>query len=192
MGGGQEYLQSHCWHLRFDENDQIFHVRCYLYSYTAEKVLGEEKALQENMLLVQGDISPEPEYPDIPFNHNHKAFLREFYHITDDPHDFDGYVDSFTPDATVILGTRKFQGREEIRQLLVCMWDAIEKRTHRPLQVFPFGRGLDVVMIHRTVEYVFKDGGQKTVDWAARCQLAELRGSRIRSYQVYLSDSAAW
>lgn len=44
-------------------------------------------------------------------------------------------------------------------------------------------------MIHGTVDYAFKDGGQGSKDWAARAEVMKADGGlgwKLRFYQVFL------
>jgi hypothetical protein len=67
------------------------------------------------------------------------------------------------------------------------MWEKVSSRLHRPLQIFPYGPNADEVMLHGTVQYTFKAGGEAGLEWAARAKLVKVDGRvRMRFYQVYL------
>ena len=67
------------------------------------------------------------------------------------------------------------------------MWQKVASRKHKPTKIFPFGPNADEVMLFGTVDYVLKEGGESSVDWAARAHLVE-EGGRVKMdfYQVYL------
>ena len=77
------------------------------------------------------------------------------------------------------------------------MWDKVASRSHRPLQLFPFGANPNEFMLFGTVEYGLKAGGSSAKDWAARAILNEEDAAvKMSFYQVYLvrmqSSSASW
>jgi len=75
----------------------------------------------------------------------------------------------------------------EILSLRHGMWTAIASRSHSPTKIFPFGPNSTEVMIYGTVEFVFKEGGQASKDWAARAELVKADGGwKLGFYQVYL------
>lgn len=51
-------------------------------------------------------------------------FFENFYTLSDSPTDaaHDGYVDSLTPDGTMIMGTKKAVGRDELYTLRKGLW----------------------------------------------------------------------
>ena len=77
----------------------------------------------------------------------------------------------------------------EILALRKGMWEKVSSRLHRPVQIFPFGPNADEVMLHGTVKYTFKAGGEAGLEWAARAHLVKVDGTgrvRMDFYQVYL------
>lgn len=67
------------------------------------------------------------------------------------------------------------------------MWQKVSSRKHTPTKIFPFGKEADEVMLFGTVDYVLKEGGEVTVDWAARAHLVQEEGKvKMGFYQVYL------
>lgn len=67
------------------------------------------------------------------------------------------------------------------------MWEKVSSRSHNPIKIFPFGSYSDEVMLHGTVKYGLKAGGEKEVDWAARAKLVKQeRKVKLSFYQVYL------
>jgi len=68
------------------------------------------------------------------------------------------------------------------------MWTAITLRSHSPTKIFPFGPHSTEVMLYGTVEFVFKEGGKASKDWAARAELVRTEGGgwKMGFYQVYL------
>lgn len=72
------------------------------------------------------------------------------------------------------------------------MWDSVKERTHRPQRVYPYGPNSNTAMIYGIVEYLFKDGSRRKVDWAARCDFVKHDRVYLDRYQVYLSDDMAW
>lgn len=68
------------------------------------------------------------------------------------------------------------------------MWDKVSSRAHAPLKIFPYGPNADQVMLHGTVRYGLKAGGEAGVDWAAYAKLVKGEDGKVRMgfYQVYL------
>jgi hypothetical protein len=67
------------------------------------------------------------------------------------------------------------------------MWEKIAERLHKPIQIYPFGPNSDDVMLHGTVNYTFKAGGEAGLEWAARAHLVKVGGEvKMDFYQVYL------
>ena len=81
--------------------------------------------------------------------------------------------------------------RTEILALRKGMWERVSSRSHHPLKVYPFGPHSDECMLHGTVDYRLKDGGNASVPWAARAVLVtEGEVVRFKEYQVYLDTAA--
>jgi hypothetical protein len=67
------------------------------------------------------------------------------------------------------------------------MWEKVSSRSHNPMKIFPFGSYSDELMLHGTVKYGMKAGGEKELDWAARVHLVKVDGKvKMDFYQVYL------
>ncbi|KAF4555508.1 Hypothetical protein D9617_2g054690 [Elsinoe fawcettii] len=123
------------------------------------------------------------------------SFFENFYKISDTPDAHDQYADQFTSDATLIMASKKVQGRDDILALRKGMWEKICARSHVPETIFPFtpaGKDTQDLMLHGTVTYTFKAGGQGGLPWAARAKLVKDGSGNVKLgfYQVYL-DSAA-
>jgi hypothetical protein len=68
-----------------------------------------------------------------------------------------------------------------------AMWEKVSSRSHNPIKIFPFGSYSDEVMLHGTVKYGLKSGGESGLDWAARAHLVKVDGKvKMDFYQVYL------
>ncbi|KAE9379173.1 hypothetical protein N431DRAFT_327436 [Stipitochalara longipes BDJ] len=120
-----------------------------------------------------------------------KAFFEEFYKTSDTPDAHEKYADSFTGNATVVMASKRAEGREEILQLRRGMWVAVASRQHTINKIFPFGSGSNEAMLYGTVAYTLKDERKATVEWGARANLVKDGGDwKLHFYQVYL-DSAA-
>lgn len=119
-------------------------------------------------------------------------FLSTFYQTSDTESGHEQYVASFTDDATLIMGSKKAVGHDEIRTLRHGLWTHVASRRHYPTKVF-FG-GEDEVMLYGTVRYVLRadaEGNEVEVPWAGRVVFAVDGGEvRMRFYQVYLDPSA--
>jgi len=129
--------------------------------------------------------------PGIQIDDSIKAYFEEFYKTSDSPDVHEKYAESFTKDATLVMGLKVGRGYDEILALRKGMWTTVSSRLHSPLKIFPFGQGADEVMLHGIVGYTLKDGRKANVEWAARANLVKEVGQwKMSFYQVYL-DSAA-
>jgi len=118
-------------------------------------------------------------------------FFEQFYKISDTPDGHETYANQFTRNATLVMVSKKAEGRDAILKMRQGMWERIVKRSHNPIKIFPFGNNADEVMLYGTVDYVLKTGGEVNVDWSARAHLSKEEGElKMDFYQVYL-DSAA-
>ncbi|TKX27601.1 hypothetical protein C1H76_0025 [Elsinoe australis] len=50
------------------------------------------------------------------------SFFEKFYQVSDTPDAHDEYADSFTPDATVIMASKKVEGRDGYFPLTSYPW----------------------------------------------------------------------
>ncbi|CAD0089101.1 unnamed protein product, partial [Aureobasidium vineae] len=142
------------------------------------------------------------------FDPEYRTFFEKFYETSDTPTAHEEYSNQFTQNATLIMASKKVQGREGLYKLsrrstvhlLTCpeilslrkgMWEKVNRRKHTALKVFPFGPNSNEVMLYGTVEYGLKDGREATVDWAARAHLVKQDGAVMMDfYQVYLDTAA--
>jgi hypothetical protein len=75
----------------------------------------------------------------------------------------------------------------EILALRKGLWEKVTSRKHDASRIFPYGPNADDVMLHGTVKYQLKAGGESSVDWAARAHLVKIDGVvKMDFYQVYL------
>ena len=51
-------------------------------------------------------------YPALPIDSSIPKFFEAFYKISDTPNAHEQYVDAFTEDATMILASKKAEGKE--------------------------------------------------------------------------------
>ena len=88
-----------------------------------------------------------------------------------------------TSDTNWLSGT-------EILGLRKGLWEKVASRAHRPLKIFPYGPNANEVMLHGTVKYELKAGGENVVEWAAYAHLVKIDGIvKMDFYQVYLVSS---
>lgn len=67
------------------------------------------------------------------------------------------------------------------------MWETITQRSHHLIQIFPFGARCNQYMLHGTATLGFGNGGETTIDWAARAEMTHgSDGLQMNYYQVYL------
>ncbi|THX08699.1 hypothetical protein D6D18_01565 [Aureobasidium pullulans] len=125
------------------------------------------------------------------FDPEYKAFFEQFYETSDTPSAHEKYSNQFTQDATLIMASKKAQGREEILSLRKGMWEKVNSRKHTAVKIYPFGSDSNEAMLYGKVEYSLKDGREATVDWAARAHLVKQDGAVMMDfYQVYLDTAA--
>ncbi|KAK3692521.1 hypothetical protein B0T22DRAFT_435791 [Podospora appendiculata] len=139
----------------------------------------------------------QPAYPtNHPVAQSIKDFISKFYATSDSPGLTDEWVGCFREDATVIMGDRVAEGKEEIRKLRVSMWKKVASRRHVVVKVFPasFERIADMraaeFMVFGAVTYVLKKGEEEAADWAAHAKLKRDGGVgspwRFEYYKVYI------
>ncbi|KAL5337675.1 hypothetical protein BJX70DRAFT_399491 [Aspergillus crustosus] len=119
------------------------------------------------------------------------SFLESFYSISDTESRHDDYVNSFTQNATLIMGPKTARGKDEILPLRKGLWTHVASRKHTPERVY-FG-GENEVMLYGTVKYVLKaqPEGEVEVPWAGRVVFESgEEGLKMGFYQVYLDPSA--
>ncbi|KAL2826836.1 hypothetical protein BDW59DRAFT_61231 [Aspergillus cavernicola] len=118
------------------------------------------------------------------------SFMESFYSISDTESQHSAYVNSFTPDATLIMGPKTAHGADEILTLRNGLWTHVASRKHTPSRIY-FGADNEL-MLHGVVRYVLKKspGEEVEVEWAGRV-VFDMEGElRMRFYQVYLDPSA--
>ncbi|KAF7589313.1 hypothetical protein BBP40_004466 [Aspergillus hancockii] len=120
------------------------------------------------------------------------SFLESFYAISDTESQHDKYVESFTEDATLIMGPKVANGPKEILNLRHGLWAHVKLRKHYPTRVYFSGER--ELMLYGTVRYVLKadPGNEVEVPWAGRVVFGEDEGngSKMEFYQVYLDTAA--
>lgn len=60
------------------------------------------------------------QWPDVQSDPAYKQFFEQFYAISDTPDAHDKYADQFTKDATLIMASKKAEGRSGTKHLLHC------------------------------------------------------------------------
>ncbi|KAJ9485665.1 hypothetical protein VN97_g7703 [Penicillium thymicola] len=121
------------------------------------------------------------------------AFMEDFYRTSDNESLHDKYVQSFTEDATLIMGPKEAKGASEILHLRHGLWTHVASRRHTPTQIY-FG-GDDEIMLYGGVNYRLKatPDNDVYVPWAGRVVFAPQKGDediKIQFYQVYLDTAA--
>ncbi|KAJ5586954.1 uncharacterized protein N7459_002719 [Penicillium hispanicum] len=121
------------------------------------------------------------------------AFLEDFYRTSDTESLHEKYVESFTDDATLIMGPKEATGADAILALRHSLWTHVASRKHTPTHIF-FG-GENEVMLYGGVNYILKANPESDVyvPWAGRVVFAPHKdGERVKMqfYQVYLDPSA--
>ncbi|RVX75875.1 hypothetical protein B0A52_00232 [Exophiala mesophila] len=121
------------------------------------------------------------------------SFYENFFRVTDDSSEsaHAEYANFVTKSGTLIFGTKKAIGYDQILDLRKSLWSGpVKTRKHTIKQIVPFGDDGEQVMLHGSVDYGLKNGKDVNVDWAARAVLAEEGGDlKMKEYQVYI-DSA--
>ncbi len=80
---------------------------------------------------------------------------------------------------------------QEILALRESMWEKVSSRLHTVLEVFPFGKDSNNIMLHGTVNYGFESSNSMTLEWAARAHLVhEQEQAKLDFYQVYIVRSS--
>jgi hypothetical protein len=141
-----------------------------------------------------------------------RTFLSEFYRTSDDPTKNDDWVQYFTPDAVLVMGSNTARGTEgmhspttatlaykqthmnvaEIRKLRGSMWEKVVARKHKPHKVFESGfegadSGRGEYMLFGEVAYELKTGEKQSMSWAAHAVFAEVEGQlKFKFYRVYI------
>ncbi|KAK1826254.1 hypothetical protein QBC39DRAFT_27439 [Podospora conica] len=119
-----------------------------------------------------------------------KAFLSNFYRLSDSPEHNDEWTAQFLDDAVIRLGPKTAKGREEIKPFRAGMWEKVESRRHRlgRVMVGGFEEGEVEVMITGSVKYRMRgDGGEVEVEWAGHGRVVRDGGGwRFGAYRVWL------
>ncbi|CAP94472.1 hypothetical protein E8E15_003687 [Penicillium rubens] len=121
------------------------------------------------------------------------AFMEDFYRTSDTEPLHEKYVQSFTEDATLIMGPKEAKGASAILTLRHGLWTHVASRRHTPTQIY-FG-GDDEIMLYGGVNYRLKadPDNEVYVPWAGRVVFAPQKGDediKMRFYQVYLDTAA--
>ncbi|KAJ5226170.1 hypothetical protein N7468_007395 [Penicillium chermesinum] len=121
------------------------------------------------------------------------AFMEDFYRTSDNESLHEKYVESFTDDATVIIGSKQAKGASEILPFRHGLWTQVVSRKHTPTRIF-FG-GEDEIMLYGGVTYRLKADPETDVyvPWAGRVVFAPQEkdtGVKMKFYHVYLDPSA--
>ncbi|KAI8960308.1 hypothetical protein F5Y11DRAFT_349670 [Daldinia sp. FL1419] len=141
-----------------------------------------------------------PLFPiDRPADEKLENFVSHFYVISDDASRDEEWVNSFLPDATVIIGDKLAVGIENIRRMRKGMWEGVRTRRHKPLAVYlasfqpeaskyQAGERPDAqYMIEGTLVSTHANDETRELVWAARAVLREDAGVlKYKLYQVYL------
>ncbi|KAL6859613.1 hypothetical protein J3F83DRAFT_315104 [Trichoderma novae-zelandiae] len=148
------------------------------------------------------DTGYTPLYPadsSLPDDAGIRAFISDFYRISDRREDNERWVGQFTEDARVVIGPGKASGKEELRTMREGMWSAVAERKHTVAKVFPGRFGDDgerrcELMLYGDVAYTTKEGQSSTVPWAGHGILRRVRDGekgegevwKFAEYRVYL------
>lgn len=120
-------------------------------------------------------------------------FYENFYRISDDPSDaaHEAYVDSFTKEATLIMGSKSATGSTSLMEMRRGLWSGpVQTRLHTVKKIFPWDKSGNEIMLYGDVLYGLKNGKSITVEWGGRALLERANGDpgqiRMKFYQVYL------
>ncbi|KAL7960728.1 hypothetical protein V8C34DRAFT_302769 [Trichoderma compactum] len=127
-----------------------------------------------------------------------RTFITNFYKISDRQELNEKWLDQFTEDARIAMGSVKGNGKEELRTMREGMWSVVAERKHTVTKVFP-GRFNDSkdskgaeLMLHGDVAYKTKDGNSSTVPWAGHAVLRKVQVEgreeawKLAEYRVFL------
>jgi hypothetical protein len=81
-----------------------------LQSSSSEYRVYREKCVLEHLPSIMTSYASE--YPPVPFDAAYKKFFEDFYATSDAPDAHSKYVEQFTPDATLIMASKKAKGSE--------------------------------------------------------------------------------
>ncbi|ETS80764.1 hypothetical protein PFICI_08293 [Pestalotiopsis fici W106-1] len=126
-----------------------------------------------------------------------RAFVSNFYQISDDPTKNEEWVSHFLPDAVLVMGPDRAEGvnvREpEIRKIREKMWEKVAARKHQPLKVFESnfaddgGAQVTEYMLYGDLVYKLKTGESQGVSWAGNMVLKQVEGElKFSYYRVYI------
>lgn len=125
-------------------------------------------------------------------------FLTSFYRASDVPHDDDptAYPRFFQPDATLIMGPKRFHGTLGIIEFRKEAWAQVQAREHTVQGVYntahehghEAANTETIVMIQGSVVYTLRDGTKSHASWAARMVVLDEADEqyKIEHYQVWL------
>ncbi|KAJ5256570.1 hypothetical protein N7478_012674 [Penicillium angulare] len=119
------------------------------------------------------------------------AFMNDFYNTSDNEELHERYVQSFTDNATLIMGPKEAKGTDAIRTLRHGLWTHVATRKHAPTRIFFSGE--NEIMLYGGVNYRLKANQENDVyvPWAGRVVFdLGKEGIKMQFYQVYLDPSA--
>ncbi|EGW35389.1 uncharacterized protein SPAPADRAFT_58607 [Spathaspora passalidarum NRRL Y-27907] len=121
-----------------------------------------------------------------------KKFITDFY-LTSDvappaalTETRDPYLNFFTEDAPLIMGSTRVKGHNEIIELRKGMWKVVTKR-HHVVENVASVEDNNTLLINGYVDYTLINGKSITSEWAARMHLT--KDLKMEFYQVYLDPS---
>ncbi|KAH8886556.1 hypothetical protein GQ53DRAFT_727546 [Thozetella sp. PMI_491] len=129
------------------------------------------------------------EKPAVALDQGIYSFIEKFYSISDTPGEHDVYASQFTPDATLVMGSKRVKGTADIRQFRESMWTHVVARKHKVHKVYASSADTPEIMLYGTVDYDLKNGNKAGKEWAGRAVLERSSDDgkwRLSFYQVYL------
>ncbi|GMK58986.1 hypothetical protein CspeluHIS016_0700010 [Cutaneotrichosporon spelunceum] len=112
-----------------------------------------------------------------------QAFITDFY-AKSDAHNKAGWVDCFTPDASLDLAGNKAKGSEGIGKICDGVWADLTRRQHTIKGVYVNPENADDVVVLGTIDQDRKDGVLiRGVEWGGRLQLKD---GKIADYRVWI------
>lgn len=126
---------------------------------------------------------------DLASNKQLQSFIQAFYKQSDTkpPSQNDPYVNYFTPQATLIMGSKEVNGHDQVEQLRQNMWSGVSLRHHVVSNVAAVTE--TELLLNGYVEYTMADGANLSKSWGAHMMLDLSTEYKIKFYQVYI-DSA--
>ncbi|ODV67105.1 hypothetical protein HYPBUDRAFT_153028 [Hyphopichia burtonii NRRL Y-1933] len=119
-----------------------------------------------------------------------KQFIIDFYLISDTKpsEEYDPYLERFTGNALLIMGSSKVEGHEAIRTMRQNMWSKIVKRHHVVKNVSAIKS--NQYLLNGYIEYTFVNGQVLVTDFAGHMEFEpDSTPLKILFYQVYMDTS---